>query len=347
MNITDNFSPKKILIIQLRQLGDVLLTTPAIKPLKERFPNATLTFLTEKNAYDILSGNPYLDEIIAIPRNSSIGEEIKVILDIRKRGFDLILDYMANPKTAYISLFSKAKIKVASDRSLRRFAYDIRVVPVGGYAVDYKLSMLKPLGIYEADNTPSLFIPQESHEEVAAFLKSANISDDDFVVCFDATHRRITRKWAGNGFAEIADRLKEKYNAKIIFLWGPGEREEVEGIMSVCRHRHIMDPGTDIKGLAALVKRADLLIGNCSFPRHVAVSQGTPTLVVLGATSEGWTHPSPIHQTVKKGLPCQPCNKNNCADLSCLTTLTVDEVMAGFERIRPYLRKKVISGKRI
>lgn len=328
MNIPKDFSPKKILIVQLRQLGDVLLTTPVIKPLKERFPDATLSFLTEKNAYGILSGNPYLDEIIAIPRKSSISEQIKVIFDIRRRGFDLILDYMTNPKTAYISLFSRAKIKVTNDRSLRRFAYDIRVNPVGGYSVDYKLSMLIPFGIIGAENTPSLFIPQEAQDKAAAFLKAANIRDGDFVVCIDATHRRITRKWTGKGFAEVADRLKEQYNAKVIFLWGPGEREEVEGIMSMCRHRHIIDPGTDIKGLAALLKRADILIGNCSFPRHVAVSQGTPTLVVLGATSEGWTHPSPIHQTVRKGLPCQPCNKIVCADLRCMTTLTADEVIA-------------------
>ena len=338
MKITDNYSPKKILIIQLRQLGDVLLTTPVIKPLKERFPDSTLSFLTEKNAYGILSGNPYLDEIIAIPRKSSISEQIKVILDIRRRGFDLILDYMTNPKTAYISLFSKAKIKVASDRSLRRLVYDIRVNTVGGYSVEYKLSMLMPLGIYGAENTPCLFIPQEAQDKAAAFLKAVNIRDDDFVVCIDVTHRRVTRKWTGEGFAEVADRLKEKYNAKVIFLWGPGERGEVEGIMAMCRHRHIIDPGTDIKGLAALLKRADLLVGNCSFPRHVAVSQGTPTLIVLGATSEGWTHPATIHQTVKKGLPCQPCNKNNCTDLSCLTTLTADEVMAGFERLWSYLR---------
>lgn len=347
MNISKDFSPKKILIIQLRQLGDVLLTTPVIKPLKERFPDAKLSFLTEKNAYDILSGNPYLDEIIVIPRKSSTGGQIKVILDIRRKGFDLILDYMANPKTAYISLFSKAKIKVTIDRSLRRFAYDIRVNPVGGYAVDYKLSMLRPFGIEGADSMPYIFVPHESNDKITAFLKAASIRDDDFVVCIDATHRRVTRKWAGKGFAEVADRLKELYSAKVVFLWGPGEREEVERIMSLCRHRHIIDPGSDIKGLAALIKKADLLIGNCSFPRHVAVSQGTPTLVVLGATSEGWTHPAAIHQTVKKGLPCQPCNKNACNDLGCLTTLTADEVMAGFEEIRLYLRKKVISGKRI
>lgn len=338
MNIDKDFSPKKILIIQLRQLGDVLLTTPVIKPLKEHFPDAAISFLTEKNAYDILSGNSYLDEIIAIKRKSSLSEQLNIISDIRKRGFDLVLDFMANPRTAYISFFSGAKITVAYDTSKRRLLYTANAKPAGGYAVDYKLSMLRPFGIEGADNTPYIFVPHESHDEAAAFLDSEGIKDDDFLVCIDSTHRRITRKWAGKGFAEVADRLKEQYNAKVIFLWGPGERGEVEETMSLCRHKHIIDLGTDIKGLAALLKKADLLIGNCSFPRHVAASQRTPTLIIHGATGDEWKHPASIHRIVSKGLSCQPCNKNSCADPRCLATLTADEVMEEFEKLRPYIK---------
>lgn len=337
MIIPQDFSPKKILIIQLRQLGDVLLTTPVIKALRERFPHAHISFLTEENAYDILSGNPYLDEIIAVKRKQPIFEQIKFIMDIRRKGFDLILDFMANPRTAYITLLSGAKMTVAFDIPIRRYLYKVRVKPKGGYAVDYKMDMLRPLGIEKADNTPFMHVPLEAENKISTFLKSAGIGDYDFLVCIDATHRRITRKWTGEGFAELADRLKEKYDARVIFLRGPGERDVVEKIMAICKHEHILSPGTNLKELAALLKRASLLIGNCSFPRHVAVSQGTPSLVILGSSSEGWTHPSPIHQTVKKGLPCQPCKKLDCSDLSCMTALTVDEVMAGFERLRPYL----------
>lgn len=337
MNIPKDFSPEKILIIQLRQLGDVLLTTPVIKPLKERFPEAVISFLTEKNAYDILSGNPYLDEIITIKRKAAISEQLNTIVDIRKKGFDLVLDFMSNPRTAYISFFSGAKVTVAYDTSIRRLLYTVNVKPAGYYVVEHKLSMLRPFGIEGADNTPYMHVPQEARGEAASFLKSKGVEDNDFLVCIDATHRRATRRWTGKGFAEVADRLKEKYNAKVVFLWGPGEREEVEGIMSMCRHRHIMDTGTGIKGLAALLKRANLLIGNCSFPRHVAASQGTPTLIVHGATGEEWKHPAPIHRIVRKCLPCQPCNRNICKDTACLNTLSAADVMAEFERLRPQI----------
>lgn len=340
MNIPQYFSPKKILVIQLRQLGDVILTTPAIRPLKERFPEAVISFLTEKNAYDILSGNPYLDEIITIKRKATISEQLNTIMGIRKKRFDLVLDFMSNPRTTYISLFSGAKVTVAYDTSIRRLLYTVNVKPAGDYVVDHKLSMLRPFGIEGADNTPYMHVPQEAREQAASFLDSKGVEDNDFLVCIDATHRRATRRWAGKWFAEVADRLKEKYNAKVVFLWGPGEREEVEGIMSMCRHRHIIDTGTDIKGLAALLKRANLLVGNCSFPRHVAASQGTPTLVIHGATGEEWKHPAPIHRIVRKGLSCQPCNRNICSDLSCLTTLTADDVMNALQDFLPAIIRR-------
>lgn len=338
MNIPEGFSPASILIIQLRQLGDVLVTTPVISSLKKRFPDARISFLTEENAYDILSGNPYLDEIITIKRKSSIYEQINVIRDIRKKRFDLVIDYMVNPRTAYITFFSGAKVTIGYAYRFRRHFYKIAAEPKGEYATDYKLSILSILGISGKDNKSYIDVPQDATDKISSYLRSVGVKEDDFLICMDATHRRITRKWTGKGFAEVADRLKEEYDAKILFMWGPGEREEVEQIMAMCRHRHLISPGTKIKELAALLKRADLLIGNCSFPRHVAVSQGTPTLVILGATGEGWTYPLPIHRTVKKGLPCQPCDKIVCSDLSCLTTLTADEVMTEFKRLLPAIK---------
>lgn len=258
-------------------------------------------------------------------------------MGIRKKRFDLVLDFMSNPRTAYISFLSGAKVTVAYDTSIRRLLYTVNVKPAGDYVVDHKLSMLRPFGIEGVDNTPYMHVPQEAREQVASFLKSKGVEDNDFLVCIDATHRRGTRRWTGKGFAEVADRLKEKYNAKVVFLWGPGEREEVEGIMALCRHKHIIDPGTTIKELAALIKRANLLIGNCSFPRHVAASQGTPTLIIHGATGEEWKHPAPIHSIVRKGLSCQPCNRNSCKDISCLNTLSVDAVMVEFEKLKPMI----------
>ncbi len=340
MKVQMSFTPGKILIIQLRQLGDVLLTTPVIRALKERYPGTHISFLTEKNAYDILSGNPWLDEIITVDRKPPLWRQLQTIMDIRKRKYDLIVDLLANPRTAYITFFSGAGLTISFDIPYRGLLYDIRIRATGSYVAEHRLSLLKPLGIDGCDVTPYIHVPGKADDKMAAFLETAGVKKENFLVCLDSTHRRIVRKWTQEGFAALADLLKERFDATVVFLRGPGEKEEVERIMAMCAHSHIISPETNIKELAALISRADLLVGNCSFPRHIAASVGTPSLAILGATGEEWTHPASMHKTVKKGLPCQPCNKKRCSEnLRCLTELSVDEVLTGIEGLLPYVEK--------
>ncbi len=333
-------TPEKILLIQLRQLGDVLLTTPAARVLRRKFPSAHIAFLTEENAFHILSGNPDIDEIITIKRKQSLFQQLNVIKEIRGKKFDLIFDFLVNPRTTYISFLSGAKTRVTFHNPPRSLLYTDSAKASGNYAVQHKLSLLEHMGIEGGDVTPVIAIPEENMKKEDLFLESKGIGPDDFKVCIDASHRRPLRKWTAEGFAEVADRLNEEYKAKVIFLWGPGEKEEVSRIMARCRNSHHLAPELTLKDHAALISRADLLLGNCSYPRHVAAAVGTPSLVILGATGEEWTHPAPIHQVVKKGLSCQPCGGKSCdSNLACLNELTPDEIMAAFEKLRPHIGK--------
>lgn len=333
-------NPKKILIIQLRQLGDVLLTTPAIKALREEYPSARISFLTEKASSPILAGNPNLDDVITIDKKQSYMDQLKVITDIRSRKFDLVVDFLANSRTAIITFFSGAKFTIAPKVRGRGLLYSVQVKTKGNYAVSHKLGLLSVLGIENADRTPCFNVKKEAEDKIKSFLNGKNIQDDEFLVCIDSTHRRITRKWIGEKYSELADRLKQKYKARVVFLWGPGEKDEVIHNMLLCKEKHILDPGSDINELAALLERADLLIGNCSFPRHMAASQNTPTLIILGSTGNEWTHPASIHKTVSKGLDCQPCNNNQCSfALECMKDLSVEEVMDGILKMEPQINK--------
>ena len=340
MSKADHLVPKKILIIQLRQMGDVLLTTPVIRSLRNCLPDAHITFLTEESAYPIIEDNDDLSEVIVIKRKQTLMEQIRVILDIRKRSFDLIFDFFANPRTGYIAFFSKAQMTVSYDIPFRRFLYKKAIMAKGTYAADHKLSLLSVIGLQPGDNTPYMKILSEAEEKVASFLSQIGIKEEDFLVCMDTTSRRAFRCWNADRFAEVADRLKEQYNAKVIFLWGPGEKELVENLMATCRHRHFLDYGTNVKEMTALIKRSDLLIGNSSFPGHVAVSQQTPTITVLGSAGKEWTHPAPIHVSLNTDLPCQPCTSNPCdQNFKCLTDISVQNVMTSFEKLKPFIEK--------
>ena len=332
--------PQKILLVQLRQMGDVLLATPAIRSLRQNLPDAHIAFLTEESAYPIVEDNPDLSEIIVIKRKQSLIEQINVIRDIRRRRFDLIFDFLANPRTGYIAFFSGAGMTISYDIPFRKFFYKKSLASKGTYAADHKLSLLSAYGFEPGDNTPYMNIPVEAEKKIASFLSDVGIREEDFLVCMDTTSRRAFRCWNAERFAEVADRLKEQHDAKVVFLWGPGEKELVEKLMALCRHRHFLDYGTNVKEMGALIKRSDLLIGNSSFPGHVAVSQQTPTITVLGSAGEEWTHPAPIHLSLKTNLPCQPCTTNPCDQaFRCLTEISVQDVMSSFEKLKPLIDK--------
>ena len=117
----------------------------------------------------------------------------------------------------------------------------------------------------------------------------------------------------------------------------------VQAIAAAARSHPVLIPEWDLHTLAALLAQADLFIGCKSAPLHVEVSQGIPTLTIMGAThSVSWIPPEPRHRAVLAGLPCQPCEKNACGpplDMACLRTLTVETVFAAVQTCAPWVAK--------
>lgn len=338
------YNPKKILVIQHKQIGDVILTTPVVRALKESYPDAHVSFLTEDFCYPILEGNPHIDNIILLDKKqlTHIFAQLKFYWMIRKMKFDMVLDFFQNPRSTLITILSGAETTISYNHPNRGRFYKIEVTPKKSYAVDYKLSMLEAIGVKSSNNYPEIFVPDDARAFVRKYFDSIGVTKDDFVVCIDSTHRRHTRKWTQEGYSKLIDMLCEKYNAKVILLWGPGEYKDVYKIKEECRYNCYIACKTDLKQLAALIKESDILIGNDSAPRHIAVSQNVPSLVILGSTSEGWTHPDKIHRIVCKRLECQPCNKNFCRDdVRCMKELSAEEVFTGlqaFADISPELK---------
>ena len=119
--------PRKILLLRLRRLGDVILTTPAITLLKRAFPAASLTYLVEEPFRRLVEGNPHLDRVLAIPAKQKTSELIALIRSIRREGYDVLLDFHGGPRASWITLLGGARLKVGYAIKGKGFLYDIRV----------------------------------------------------------------------------------------------------------------------------------------------------------------------------------------------------------------------------
>lgn len=337
---------QKILIIQLRRIGDVLLTTPVIKVLREHYPQSHIAFLTNPMSYDVLSGNPYLDEII-VCQNRDIAYRIKLIQSIRQKRFDVVFDFLGTPGTALISFLSGANYRVGLDLRYRGKLYNIRVKRDSGavYIINSKLNVLKEIGIISSsyNNEMFFFIPQEAKERVSDFLMKKGVSNKDMVIMIAPLSRNpcLVRAWGKEKYAELADKLIIKYKAKIVFIWSYGEREEIEDIVKLMKEKPIISFETSLKEVAALIQSADLFISNDGGAMHIAIAVGTPTLTIYGPSDErSWCPIGPKHKAIRSEVVCMRCGKEICPDMFCMKNLdvhTVLESVAGFRKVIPKL----------
>jgi len=334
---------RKILVCQQRQIGDVLLATPAVRLLRQAYPQAELHFLTEKKCAPVLQHNPDIDTIWQIDKKQlgSMGKQLAFYRHVAGQGFDLVVDFQQLPRLLWVVLFSRAPVRLSyTPPWQRRLLYTHWADPLPGYAAQTKASILRPLGMEWRGEKPRIHLTDDELRWAGEWLREQGLGHDELLVTMDPSHRRITRLWPAEHFARLMDLAADRdARLRFLLLFGPGEEPVVQELAGLVRHKEALLPMgrmLSLREMAAVMSRARLHVGNCSAPRHFAVAVGTPTLIIHGSTGDEWRCPSPEHRTVALGLPCQPCHKNECrpGTRQCLVELTAEQVLpALFEQL--------------
>ena len=324
--------PRRILIIQMRQIGDVVVATPVIRVLRQRFPKAHIAFLVEEHCAPVLTLNPHLDEVLVYTREvrNSLSKQLVFLRDIRRMRFDLVLTFLNNLRTAVIALGSRAQDRVAFPSMMNVF-YTTVVRKRKGYAALRRQQLLKALGIFSEDLKLEGFYSDDAQEKVREFLDRNKIRDDHLLMTFTVYSKKATHCWPFPNYTHLVRSLAGN-GRRFVFLEGPGEHQFIDPIMRETKGLAVKAPPLTLEEVTALIDRADIHVGVCTGTRHIAVSQGTPSLTIIGGSSvSSWTHPSPWHKVIKKDLPCQPCGSDSCPHLQCLVDLSVEEVVSAVE----------------
>ncbi len=327
---------EKILVIKLRAIGDVLLSTIVVPNLRAAFPNAKIDFLTENPARDVVLGNTELDSVIVF--NSKKQNGINLILDVRKRKYDLVFDLFGNPRSALVTQFSGAKYRVGYRFGWRERCYNIVVEPRGGevHNTEFNLDALRAFDIPIVKKEICFPVSAEHDEFAKQFFSDMQLTNS-FVVAMNVAGGWYTKRWGLPKFAQLANQIVEKHNAKIVLLWGPGERDEAERIKALMAHDALLIPPTTLPQLAAILKQCTILVTNDSGPMHIAASVGTPTVSIFGPTNPMLQGPFGNKAEVIRNeqLTCLTCNYTKCPiGNPCMEELQVEDVMNAFERLR-------------
>ena len=330
MQLLKNFRPTNILCIQLRKIGDVLMTTPAVRALKMQFPDAKISFLTEPPSDEIFRNSPFVDEILCYNRKYKLHEHIKFIQGLRKKRFDLVIDFFCNPRSTQIAFLSGAKYRIGFNFRGRSVFYTHKISLIDvreAYSPFHKLALLAPLGI-EAKNCKIEFpCSAQDYQYAEHLITKWKITKNDFVIALYPASKHKECAWPVKNFAWVADNLIETYSAKILFICGPGEEEFINGVKHSMQRvdMTIMDdkiPALSLAQLRALFEKIDLYIGNDSGLAHIAISAGTPTVRVFGQPDpSNWMPPeNMLHKFVEYDPECKKsCNFKKCRQYRCIT----------------------------
>lgn len=338
----------RILIIQLRRIGDVLMCTPAVRALRRSFPEGYIAFLVEGECSDLLMHNPHLDQVLVLDRRKYKNPLywLQTIRRIRRERFDVAIDFLGNPRSTYICFLSGAERRAGYDIPVRRWFYNMIATedPTARYSAAHKLGVLKLLGVESSDVQLDFFVSAEARLFSERFFRENRIDSGSLIVCISPTSRRRFRRWPLDRFARLADWLTSQFGARVILVWGPGEKHVVEKVRDQMKRKPVVCWETkNLLELGAILEKCDLYLGNDNGTKHIAVAMGKPTVTIYGPEDpRSWTYPDKSrHRFLKAQVECTDCRqvKHKCVELDCLHRITVGDVQRVFLELIKDLRR--------
>jgi heptosyltransferase-2 len=328
---------KRILIIQTAFLGDVILSTPLIKALRELFPDSFISFLLIPETKKILENNPHLNEILVYDKRKKKGliTFLDIISRIKEKEFDLAVIPHRSLRSALLAYLSGIPQRIGFDKSAGSFLFSHKIVyPLNIHEVDRNLSLLSNFNVHLSDKMPELFPSSEDFSYVRRLLNDSGIRKEDKVVGIAPGSVWATKRWLPERFAEVSDLLIKKAGAKVVFLGSLDDQKLCLEIANMMTEKSVILAGkTDILQSAAIISFCKVILSNDSAPVHIASAMKKPVVAIFGSTIPefGFAPYGKGHLIIEKKMDCRPCGihgRTKCPEkhFRCMREITTEEV---------------------
>jgi predicted lipopolysaccharide heptosyltransferase III len=299
----------KILLLQLKRIGDLILTTPAVAALRQRFPDAEMTMVVSSECADLLPVISGVDRILMARRNL---RDLTALLGVAGRRFDCCVDFTRNDRSAFLAFLSKAGKRIVSyrvrDQSKSRARIytdfvDVRMRDL--HTIDYNLALLEPLGIRDVSCSLNLQLPQSAQEKADALLRNWNVKRP-YVVLHPGSARQ-EKLWVAGRWRQVIERFGRDDDSDLVLTSGTS-KHELAHVSAIKSETKIIDLSgeTDLLTLAALIGKARLLVTVDSAPVHLAAATHTPQVILFGPTNPFHWRPRESPALILHGESAEP-----------------------------------------
>lgn len=344
----------RILLIRTDRIGDVILSTPAIKAVRDAYPNSHIAVMVRPYAEDIVDGNPYLDEVILYDKDGGhrgLLGTLRFVRELRRKRFDLVLILHPTNRSNLIPFLAGIPERVGYDKKwgvfLTKRLKDTKHLGEK-HEIEYNLDVLRAIGIEAEDKSLYMPVKDEYEKIVDRFFALNNLRQEDGIIAAHPGASCPSKRWPAYRFGRVADELIDKHKFKVVIIGGPSEKAIVKDMhMAMLNEPIILSEEHSLGEVAAFLKRCRIFISNDSGPVHIAVAVGTPVISIFGRLDPGlspkrWGPVGPNDIVIHKDVGCKECKAHNCEiSFKCLDAITVDDVLSAAEE----LLKKIAAPK--
>jgi|UniRef100_A0A7C5AMQ3 heptosyltransferase-3 len=331
----------RILVIKLKQLGDVLVSTPVLQALKKAWPAARVDYLVPRETEDMLAGHPLLDGLHVIDRQEgSWAEALRLIRRLRQRRFDLVLELSGGDRGAFFAWICGAPERVGFARPRQPFWQRLGLFtrllprpPLKMHMVEHNLEAVRALGVRPENPRLQFFWNGAVEAKVEARLNELGLKPGGFVVMHPGAGWRF-KCWTPAGYARVVEALMGDWRLPVLLTGSRAvhEQELLAAIFEGCRARPVSLAGQlTLKELGAFIAKARFFFGVDSAPMHLAAAVDTPAVALFGPSGVfNWGPWGEGHLVLQKDWECVPCGKDGCQGSKvsrCLVELSPAEVL--------------------
>ncbi|MBN3040849.1 MAG: glycosyltransferase family 9 protein [Candidatus Omnitrophica bacterium] len=321
---------KKILLIRLDRIGDIILSTPAIRSLKRKYPQAQIHLLINEYIKDLVVNNPNIDKLL-IYNKDELDNDYDIAVAFHpgllenhltfKSGASLRVGFKGRGGSFFLSE------KIADDRNKR-----IR------HEVISNLEVVSRIGCSMADKDLEVSITDEGERFSEKFFKENALDSKNKTVVIHPGARQEYIRWRKSGFAQLADRLIQELGLKVIISASKDEEGLVKEITGLMNKKPIVVIGIRLTELVSLIKRSDLFIGNSTGPMHIAAALKKPVVAIFGSkhpldSFQEWGPYGTNSIVVTKNDKCLKCHPSDCRTFECMENVMVDDVWQAVQKL--------------
>lgn len=327
---------KKILIIRLDRIGDLILSTPAIRAVRENFPEAEIFLLIREYTKDLVIHNPNINKLLIYGKD-------KIDND-----YDLSIALHPGFRQNFMIFISGARYRVGCTGwgggfFLTHKLVDDRQTRVR-HVVESVLEVVRSIGCSTDNKAIEVSVTDEGERFVEQFLQENQIKSDERVIIIHPGARQECIRWKKEGFAEVGDRLIREVKARVILIGDDQERKLVEEIAFLMQEKPLFALGLELTQAVSLIKKSSLFIGNASGPMHIAAALNVPVVAIFGVVNpldsyQEWGPWGEGHIVVSKNLQCPDCHPSDCKTFDCLGLISTDEVFIACKEQLKKLKK--------